>query len=35
MAEWIADAAAGLGLAIFIGCAFVLANVAPLLIGRL
>ena len=33
MNGWLADAVAGLGLLIFMGSAFVLANAAPLLVG--
>jgi hypothetical protein len=33
MSSWLTDAAAALGLLIFIGSAFVLANAAPAIIG--
>jgi hypothetical protein len=35
MAVWLGDAAAGFVLLIFIGCAFVLADVAPMVLGAL
>ncbi len=33
MAAWLSDLAAGLGLVVFIGSAFVLANAAPVVMG--
>jgi hypothetical protein len=35
MAEWIADAAAAVGLLVFIGATFVLASAVPAIIGAL
>jgi hypothetical protein len=35
MTAWLSDAIAGIGLVIFIGCAFLLANAAPLLVNAL
>jgi hypothetical protein len=33
MTTWLSDMAAGLGLLLFIGAAFILANVAPAILG--
>jgi hypothetical protein len=35
MSDWLADAAAAVGLVMFIGGAFVLANAAPAIFGAL